>query len=162
MWELLPICILQEKHIYRLFFLLFECIPFNTQSFICTTIQRNKMWTFKAYALICNAYYYFMVFKCLQFPLFISHNFLTRTCLLDKKQTLVLLHKLCIWSWIIYLSQRGHSLLSHYFFTYTLKKLTYHQHQKLTNFIGLSKICTKFVISWVCVVENILSYLYMF
>jgi hypothetical protein len=48
------------------------------------------------------------------------------------------------------------------FFHIHIWKANYHQHKKLTNFIVLFKICMKFDISWVCVVENISSYLYMF
>ncbi len=57
-----------------------------------------------------------------------------------QKKTLVSLHKLCIWSWIIYLSQRGPSLISHYFFTYIFEKLTTINIKNLLT----SLVCSKF------------------
>ncbi len=152
MWDPMPICILQEKHIYHLFFILFECIPFNTQSSICTTIHKEQNVGIQSQCLDMQCLFYFAVFKCLHFPLFISCNFITRTCPLDKKMHL--------FHYTNYAYDLG-SFICHkevlfwypIIFSHTLEKLTYHQHQKLINFIGLFKICTKFVISWVCVVE---------
>jgi len=151
-----------RKTYISLFFLLFECISFNTKSSICVTIPKEQNVSIQSLCFDMQCLLWFCGLQMPTISTFQISQLSNKNLSFRQKNTFVSLYKLCIWFWIIYLSQRGPSLISHYFFTYTLGKLTYHRHQKLTNFIGLFKICTKFVISWVCVVENISFYLYMF
>jgi hypothetical protein len=105
MWDPMPICIFKKKHIYHLFFLLVSVFHLTHNHLSPQHSQRSRMWAFKAYFLICNAYYYFAILKCLKFPLFISHNFLTRTCPLDKKKN------------TCFTTQIMHTTLDHLFIT---------------------------------------------
>jgi len=129
MWDPMPICILQEKHIYHLFFIFFECIPFNTQSSIYTTIHKEQNVGIQSQCFDMQCLFYFVIFKCLHFPLFISRNFITRTCPLDKKNT-------------CFITQIIHMILDHLFVTkrsFFYIPLFFHIHIRKVNLPSTSK-----------------------
>ncbi len=112
---------LRYIYIYITFLKVFlNVFHFNTKLSICTTIPKEQNMGIQS---LCFDVQCLLLFHGLQMliisTLHISQLF-NKNLFFGQKKTLVSLHKLCLRSWIIYLSQIGPSLISHFISLFVL------------------------------------------